>query len=290
MQPHSDLLDAVDKALAWIEWALWLGVGAGTIMTVIGFIRVAIGNSTSDTHLIHRGRMTLGKGLVLGVGAGIVSGLVRWQAGDSGSQHPPQKGPTTGGGVGEGLLRWGGIGLGVLALGALGGWGVWRLCGRRTAKRRRWAALVREHDAVATAYGDYLSDVLEWLDRPTLNDVAVPQTAGLVEALAAADDARLSEDVDRYQRTVAALSTAWKAADDHARKTGLRHLEPAERRMVEQARKLLTTALDSSGSEHERRGAYTKARDLLDGILVVPPKAIEVLETQHRLALAPKKA
>ncbi|MER7688692.1 hypothetical protein [Streptomyces sp. NPDC097610] len=48
------------------------------------------------------------------------------------------------------------------------------------------------------------------------------------------------------------------------------------------------TALDGSGSEHERRGAYTKARDLLDGILVVPPKAIAVLETENRLALAPK--
>ncbi|QKZ20352.1 hypothetical protein [Streptomyces chartreusis] len=290
MQPHSDLLDSINKALAWIESALWVGVGAGMIMVIWGLIRVTMGNSASDTQLIHRGRMTLGRGLVLSVGAGIVSGLLRWQASDSGDKPSTQQGPRTGGGVGEGLLRWGGIGLGVLALGALGGWGLWKLRGRRTTMRRRWAALVREHDAVATAYGDYLSDALEWLDRPTLNDVSVPQTAALVEALATADDARRSENVDRYQRSVVALSTAWKGADDQARKTGLRRLEPSERRSVEQARKLLTAALDSSGSEHERRGAYAKARALLDGVLVVPPKAIEVLETQHRLALAPKKA
>lgn len=64
---------------------------------------------------------------------------------------------------------------------------------------------------------------------------------------------------------------------------------PIERSAAEQARKLLATALDNgSGSEHERRSAYAKARKLLDGILVVPPQAVAALENSHRLALAPK--
>lgn len=184
---------------------------------------------------------------------------------------------------------WGGLALGGVAVAALTGWGLWSVRRHRITKRRRRQALEHSHNTVAAAHGDYLGDVLEWLDRPSLSDVSVPETAALVQALAAADDARLGDDLDRYQRAVAALRTSWQAADDHARRTGLRQLPPAERSAAEQARKLLTTALDTgSGSEHERRTAYSKARKLLDGILVVPPQAVAALEDGHRLALAPK--
>ncbi|MGW0844199.1 DUF2786 domain-containing protein [Streptomyces sp. NPDC002787] len=277
---------------AWIKWLSWLGVGAGACAFAAGLCMTAMGRNAEDPHLARRGVGVAVTGFAAAALSGSASVLARWLWPLTGGGRSPGHGNASDDGSPwlTGMLLWGGLGLGGLALAALGGWGVWRLRGRRAAKRRRWKALEREHEAVAAAYGHYLGDVLEWLDRPTLNDVGVSQTAALVEALAAADDARRSEDVDRYQRTVAALSTAWKAADDHARKAGLRHLEPAERRTVEQARKLLATALDSSGSEHERRSAYAKARDLLDGVLVVPPKAIEVLENKHRLALAPKTA
>jgi hypothetical protein len=288
MEPRSALLDVLDKGIAWIEWALWLGAGVGAIMALVGFVRGALGNQASDTYQVQRGRTTLVKGVILSIAAVIASGLVALMANSSGDEKPARSEPAAADSVTGHLLVWGGIGLGALALAALGAWGVWRLRGRRAAKRRRWQALKAAHDSVASAYGDYLTDVLAWLERPALNDVAVPQTAALVEALAVADDARHSENVDRYQKSTAALATAWKAADDHARRTGLRYLEPAERDSVERARKLLATALDGAGSEHERRSAYAKARDLLDGILVVPPKAIEVLESKHRLALAPK--
>ncbi|MBD2829881.1 hypothetical protein ID875_21165 [Streptomyces globisporus] len=183
------------------------------------------------------------------------------------------------------LLLWSGIGAGALAL---AGWGGLRLLRGRRAKRRRQQALERAHERVATSYAEYLTDMLEWLERPGLADVSVPETAALVQALAAADDARLGDDVDRYQTAVASLRTAWQAADDRARRTGLRALPDTERRAAEQARKLLILALDEGGSESERRAAYGKARSLLDGILVIPPQAVAALEADRRLPLPPK--
>ncbi|MGW1819105.1 hypothetical protein ACWCQM_36780 [Streptomyces sp. NPDC002125] len=44
---------------------------------------------------------------------------------------------------------------------------------RRRITKRRWRqALERSHETVAAAYGDYLCDVLERLDRPSLSDVS----------------------------------------------------------------------------------------------------------------------
>ncbi|MDF3144166.1 hypothetical protein PBV88_23490 [Streptomyces sp. T21Q-yed] len=163
---------------------------------------------------------------------------------------------------------------------------------RKAAHVARWRVIEAEHDAVVTAYGDYLADVLEWLDRPALNDVTVPQTEALLHALDGADDARRSGDLAAYREAVSALKTAWRTADEHARMTGTRHLPHEQRATVAKARGLLKLALDEGGDvgdrrEHERRAAYTKARALLDGVfLTIPQQAVAQLETRRRLALS----
>lgn len=291
MHASEDLHEVSGTITAWFEWAIWIGLSAGVLMAVGGCVVAAVGRQTENTYAARHGLGLIVKGVALSIGCGVISGALRVLTGGSDSKPSPDPNPAESGGdsgIIE-LLLWSGLALGGLAVAALAGWGAWRVRRRRTTKRRRRQALEHSHDTVAAAYGDYLGDVLEWLDRPTLSDVSVPETAALVQALAAADDARLADDVDRYQQAVAVLRTAWQAADDHARRTGLRQLPRVERRAAEQARKLLATALDTgSGSEHERRSAYAKARDLLDGILVVPPQAVAALEGNHRLALAPK--
>ncbi|RPK32418.1 hypothetical protein EES39_38690 [Streptomyces sp. ADI92-24] len=292
MHASGDLHRLGETVRDWSEWALWLGVGAGVLMAATGWAGVAVGRKSENSYATRNGQMLIIKGVVVSFGCSIFSGALRLVTGGADGEPSPDPKPAADSGgdsILPGLLLWGGLSLGGLTVAALAGWGVWRVRRRRITKRRRRQALERSHDTVATAYGDYLGDVLEWLDRPSLSDVSVPETAALVQALAAADDARLGDDVDRYQQAVAALTTAWQAADGRARRTGLRQLPPTERRAAEQARKLLATALDTgTGSDHERRSAYAKARDLLDGILVVPPQAVAALEDTHRLALAPK--
>ncbi|WP_331720849.1 hypothetical protein OG306_40410 (plasmid) [Streptomyces sp. NBC_01241] len=291
MRASKDLLGVTDTITAWLEWGLWLGVGAGVLTAAAGCVGVALARQSENSYMARNAGGLILRGAALSIGCGVLSAVLPLLTG--GTDRGPSRDPKpveSGGDSGlADVLMWGGLALGGLAVAALAGWGVWSVRRRRITKRRRRQALERSHDTVAAAYGDYLGDVLEWLDRPSLSDVSVPETATLVQALAMADDARLGDDLDRYQQAVAALRTAWQAADDHARRTGLRQLPPIERSAAEQARKLLATALDNgSGSEHERRSAYAKARKLLDGILVVPPQAVAALENSHRLALAPK--
>ncbi|WP_137235493.1 hypothetical protein [Streptomyces sp. BPSDS2] len=163
----------------------------------------------------------------------------------------------------------------------------------RTAARRRTAAAAQtrrhaieaEHDEVRDAYAAYICDVLAVLDRPALDDVTVPQTAALLHAMDAAADARRGSDLDTYREAVSTLKTAWRAADAHARKTGVRSLPASERSAIAKARRLFEKALDERGSQHERQALYAKARALLDGILVIPREAAAELETRHRLTL-----
>jgi hypothetical protein len=190
-------------------------------------------------------------------------------------------------------VLWGALGLAV-AGGALAAVAApVRRRRRRKAAQREWAAadlsrrraIEADHNAVREAYGQYVSDVLAFLDRPTLDNVTVPTTARFHHAMDAAEDARRGEDLTAYREAVSILKTAWRAADEHARKAGVRHLPKQERAAISKARALLERALDGAGGEHERHAAYVKARRLLDGILVIPRQAAAELESRHRLTL-----
>ncbi|MFD4020617.1 MULTISPECIES: hypothetical protein [Bacteria] len=150
-------------------------------------------------------------------------------------------------------------------------------------ERRR--AIEADHDAVREAYGRYAADVLAVLDRPALDDVTVPTTADFLHAMDAAEDARRGDDLADYREAVSLLKTAWRAADEHATRSGVRHLPRQERAAISKARALLEQALDGAGGEHERHAAYVKARELLDGVLVIPRQAAAELESRHRLTL-----
>lgn len=159
---------------------------------------------------------------------------------------------------------------------------------RRTTERQRRTELETRHDEVRDAYADFTTDILAVLNRPALNDVGVPQTERLILALDAARDARTAPSTADYRERVIELEIAWKAAEQHARKTGTKHLAPAEQRAVQQARHLLTTALDDAGNTYERHAAYQKAVRLISTIIDVPHEAATAIEASTRRALLKK--
>jgi len=78
---------------------------------------------------------------------------------------------------------------------------------------------------------------------------------------------------------VSELKQAWQTADAHARKCGTRHLPATEQKAIRQAHKLLSAALsEDGGTAHERRAAASRAAELLDGVLAIPPQAEEALK------------
>ncbi|MFJ1664622.1 hypothetical protein [Streptomyces anthocyanicus] len=205
------------------------------------------------------------------------------------ADSPPQNG--------DGPSLWLPLGLAAGGLAAsLGLYGLWNVVRRRRARKAarrattaaaqtRRHAIEADHDEVRDAYAAYICDVLAVLDRPALDDVTVPQTAALLHAMDAAADARRGSDLDAYRQAVSTLKTAWRAADEHARKTGVRDLPAQERGAIAKARRLFEKALDERGSQHERQAAHAKARALLDGVLTLPRQAVAAVEHHTRPAL-----
>ncbi|MFF8786829.1 hypothetical protein [Streptomyces sp. NPDC015125] len=157
---------------------------------------------------------------------------------------------------------------------------------RRARERTRRAETEGRHDRVLDAYAAFTTDVLAVLDRPALADVTVPETERLIRSLDAAREARIDRS-DGYRSSVQELELAWKAADRHARKQGTALLPPNERRAVQQARRLLTTALGISGNAHERHLAYRRAMRLIEPIVDVPSAAVAALTAGALPSLPP---
>ncbi|WP_327391473.1 hypothetical protein OG728_39040 (plasmid) [Streptomyces microflavus] len=155
-------------------------------------------------------------------------------------------------------------------------------------ERQRRADLESRRDGVRDAYAAFTTDILAVLDRPALNDVGTPETERLILALVAARDVRTAPNTTDYAARVITLEIAWKAADQHARKAGIKYLAPAERRAVQQARHLLTTALDDAGNTHERHAAYQKAIKLIGTIIDIPHEAVAAVEASTRRVLLRK--
>ncbi|MER8039369.1 hypothetical protein [Streptomyces hydrogenans] len=233
----------------------------------------------------------LGLGLL---GVGVLSNLNTlwgWIIGPAGEPTPVRHDET------PSVLSWLLLGVPAALAASFAVLGLVRLGRRRQGERRsareaadaaqaRRHAIESDHDEVTDAYGAYLCDVLAVLDRPTLDDVTVPQTAALLHALDAADDARRGVDLDTYRQAVSTLKTAWRTADEHARKTGTGHLSAPDRAAVTKARRLFEKALDGRGSEHERQAAHAKARALLGDVLTLPRQAVAAVEHQARPAIS----
>lgn len=267
------------------EWAASIGVPVVGVATAYGALRLWV-----------RGELGAAVGALLLGAVGMTAlanlgTLERWAFGTPGGPAPESHGD------GPSVMPWILLGLPATLTVGLAALGLVRLGGRLRQKRRstreeaaaaqaRRHAIEADHDEVTDAYGAYLCDVLAVLDRPALDDVTVPQTAALLHALDAAADARRGTDLDAYRKAVSALKTAWRTADEHARKTGTRHLSAPERSTITKARRLFEKALDERGSEHERQAAHARARALLDGVLTLPRQAVAAVEHQTRPALA----
>lgn len=159
---------------------------------------------------------------------------------------------------------------------------------RRAKDQLRRTELEARHDQVLNDYAAFVTDILAVLDRPALADITVAETVRLIHALDAARDARTNPGAD-YRAAVTELEIAWKAADRHARKQGTDLLPAPERRAVQQARLLLTTALDEGGNSHERQLAYRHAMRLIEDIIDVPKEAVAELADTTRLSLPPRE-
>lgn len=162
-----------------------------------------------------------------------------------------------------------------------------------SAQRTHLSNAMTDHDDVIARWLDYELDVAKIIAFPAMSDGRQPLTAAFLRAKKKADalrpdsaDISLSEDqLAEYIDAVGDFAVAFDIAEKDARRLRDSAFSPEERKRLERATSLLTLALDSAASAPERQLAYKRVRQEIDGLIVVPVEAIDVLEKKVSLSI-----
>ncbi|WP_153502931.1 hypothetical protein [Cumulibacter manganitolerans] len=157
---------------------------------------------------------------------------------------------------------------------------------RAEGREREVRRLVETHQSVIDRWAAYELDPGLILQYPLIADVREPLVAQFHRAMLTADSLRPSraaeldtrEAVVEYRDAVHALSTAFDAAEAEARRRGWIDLDDAERTRVARAQKLFATAADRGATVAERQRALARARVEIDGLIVLPRRAVAAVE------------
>lgn len=156
--------------------------------------------------------------------------------------------------------------------------------------------LVEAHDAVNQRWLDYELDVGKLIDFPMMTDVREPLTVAFLRAKRDADalrprspDSMSPGQRTEYRAAVNNYDVAFSVAETEARRIKAGNFSERERQRLSTARKLITIAVDSAASPAERQTAYRRARRELDGLIVLPDTAVDVLEEQVARALESRR-
>lgn len=152
--------------------------------------------------------------------------------------------------------------------------------------------LMKTHDAVNQRWLDYELDVAKLIDFPLMTDVREPLTVAFLRAKRDADalrpttpDALSAARCAEYRAAVNNYDVAFTVAESEARRIKAGSFSERERQRLTTARKLISIAVDNAASPAERQTAYRRARRELDGLIVLPDDAINLLEEQVARAL-----
>ncbi len=157
------------------------------------------------------------------------------------------------------------------------------------------AKALARHDDVNDRWFGYELDLATLIEYPMMTDLREPLTLAFHRAKVRADDLRPADPDEllepaafaEYRDAVSDYATAFDAAEREARRRRQSDFTPFERERLERARRLVAVAADAGATAAERQAAYRKARDELEGLIVVPPAAAQQLEQRIAGALEP---
>lgn len=148
--------------------------------------------------------------------------------------------------------------------------------------------LIGAHDEITARWMDYELDVAKLIAFPAMSDGRQPLTAAFLVAKRKADTLRPARvdspmDADRlatYRDAVSAYGAAFDLAENDAKRVRDAGFEPDERDRLERAAKMLRIAIDESATAAERQVAYRRVRQEIDGLIVLSPESISILESK----------
>lgn len=152
-----------------------------------------------------------------------------------------------------------------------------RARGDEAGARRELGRIVAQHDATNARWLDYEMDVAKLLDFPMMTDMREPLTVAFHKARSRADLVRPVDvdSVDRddaldYRDAVLEYAASFDVAEAEAVRRRRSDFSEEAQERLQRAQRLLRVAEDGAATQQERQNAYARARDELDGLIVLP--------------------
>lgn len=152
-----------------------------------------------------------------------------------------------------------------------------RARGDEAGVRREMARIVAQHDGTNARWLDYEMDVAKLLDFPMMTDMRQPLTVAFHKARSRADLVRPVDidDVDRdaaldYRDAVLDYAASFDVAEAEAVRRRRSDFSEEAQERLQRAQRLLRVAEDGGATQQERQNAYSRARNELDGLVVLP--------------------
>jgi hypothetical protein len=144
-----------------------------------------------------------------------------------------------------------------------------------------WEKTLNSYEEIQEKWLSYELDVMKSLDAPLMLDYSCPTTASFVKQYRIASDLssalRESEGThirNDFVEAVHDLSIKFDAAERFALTRGIHDYTEGDQTKIKTGRKLFALALDPSTSDHEKKSALKAAKTQLEGVLLVPQKAV----------------
>ncbi|GAA2067506.1 hypothetical protein [Williamsia deligens] len=159
------------------------------------------------------------------------------------------------------------------------------------AETRATRRLMTEHDAIDGRWFAYETDVVALLEYPMMTNMREPLTVAFHRARREADSLRPEDPSETvgdhdaqaaYRAAVHEYGVALDAAESEAKRRRRGDFSAEEQSRLVRAQSLLRLAMDSGSTPQERQSAYRRAREELEGLVVLP--AVTYAQLERRVA------
>lgn len=150
-----------------------------------------------------------------------------------------------------------------------------------SSKMAKYKQLLQEN---IDSLNSYETDIVKIIKYPAMVDRADDYTASMLSAKRAVSLIDPDTEESEFYTAVLAFDKAFHAAEAHALKISNLLLDPEEKKKTQKAHDLFSIAMDDAASENEKVAAFKQGFKQLEGIILVPEKAVTALRVKAGIA------
>lgn len=150
-----------------------------------------------------------------------------------------------------------------------------------SSKMEKYKELLAE---TLDSLNSYETDIVKIIKYPVMVDKTDGYTATMLSAKREVSLVDPESEETEFYTAVLAFDKAFHAAEAHALKISNLLLDPEEKKRTQKAYDLFNIAMDDAASENEKVAAFKQGFKQLEGIILVPEKAVTALRSRAGIA------